>query len=41
MSTKKIAELKALCLEIAAEQNKSTPDKTLSTAKEYFDWLIN
>ncbi len=41
MSAEKIAELKALCLELATEQCKHQPSQTLSVAKEYFEWIIS
>jgi len=35
------AELKALCLEIAAETTKINPSDTLNVAKGFYEWVIS
>jgi hypothetical protein len=41
MSKEKIAELKALCLELATENCKHCPTDVLKVAKSYYDFIVS
>ena len=41
MSVEKIAEIKALCIELAVMSCKNCPSEVLETAKKYYDFVMS